>query len=85
MVVQKTDIESALLQFLRQNLLEDDVQIGADDVLRDFGIDSYATVEILLFIERKYDYVIPDDHLLPENLKSVASIAKTIVDHIQPK
>lgn len=71
-------IESDLLNFLEKNILAENVKITAEKTLRDVGIDSFSIVEIILFIERKYGFIIPDKHLVPDNFKSVQSIAKLV-------
>jgi acyl carrier protein len=74
------EVEKALIKFLVDNILGEGVTISSDSSLAEIGVDSYSIVEILLFIERKYGFVIPDDHLKPENFKNVNSIAKTVME-----
>lgn len=69
------EIESALLQFAKDNILAKGIAIDANTVLRDLGIDSYSVIEIVLFIERKFGVVLPESDLIPENLKSVKALA----------
>lgn len=71
-------IENAILKFLRTNILAEGVTLDATTVLREIGIDSYSIVEIVLFIERHYGYVVPDTHLKPENFVTVRSIAEMV-------
>ena len=52
--------------------------IDADTDLKSAGIDSFSTVEILLFIERKYGTAIPDDKLIPENFRTLRTLASTV-------
>lgn len=73
-----TEIESDIINFLQKNILAENVTLSADKSLRDVGIDSFTIVEIILFIERKYGLVIPDQHLIPENFKSVTCIAQLV-------
>jgi len=75
-------IEYSIIQFLQNNILAENVSISADTVLNDIGIDSYSIVEIVLFIERHYGFIIPDDDLKPENFKTVNSVAILINDHL---
>lgn len=76
-------IENAILKFLRSNILAEDVQLNAQTVLREIGVDSYSIVEIVLFIERQYDYVVPDTLLKPENFVSVNSIATMVAGELK--
>ena len=68
-------IETELIRFLENNILSEDQKISSDKILHDVGVDSFSIVEILLFIERKYGFVIPDNKLMPEHFKTVRTIA----------
>jgi acyl carrier protein len=71
-------IEKDIIHFLDTNIVNEKCSIIVDQPLRDLGIDSFSIVEIILFIERKYGKVIPDEQLLPENFKTVQSIAQLV-------
>ncbi len=71
-------IENDIIQFLEKNILTEGLTISADKALRDFGIDSFSIVEIILFIERKYGFVIPDEKLIPDTFKTVNTIASVV-------
>ena len=75
-----TEVEKSLIKFLENNILGEGVNINSKSSLTEIGIDSYSIVEILLFIERKYGFVIPDEHLRPENFKNVDAIAQIVVE-----
>ncbi len=70
-------ISNDLMKFVKANILAEGVIITNKTVLRDIGIDSYSIVEIILFIERKYGVVIPDELLIPENFKTIEVLAAT--------
>jgi acyl carrier protein len=72
-------IEADIINFLQKNILAENVSLKADMVLRDVGVDSFSIVEIILFIERKYGLIIPDQYLIPDNFKSVTCIAQLII------
>lgn len=65
-------------KYIEKNILATSVKIDADTDLKSAGIDSFSTVEIILFIERKYGTSIPDDKLVPENFKTLRSLASTV-------
>ena len=67
--------ESEIITFLSNNILAEGVVITPQTVLRETGIDSYSIVEIILFVERQYNYVMPDHLLKSENFATVATIA----------
>ena len=65
-------------KYIEKNILSADVKIDAATDLKQAGIDSFSTVEIILFIERKFGVVIPDDKLIPDNFKTLQTLAATI-------
>jgi len=44
------------------------------------GIDSFSTVEIILFIERKFGVAIPDEKLIPDNFKTLNALAAIVLE-----
>lgn len=75
-------IENALIKFLKDNILDESVEMNASQDLNEVGVDSYSIVEIVLFIERKFGFIVPDSELKPEHFKDVASIAKIVQAHL---
>jgi acyl carrier protein len=73
-------IETDIIHFLEKNILAENVKIFADSHLREVGVDSFSIVEIILFIERKYGFVIPDDELIPDNFKTINSISQVVFE-----
>lgn len=70
-----------LSRFIRENILAENVELTADTVLKDIGVDSFSIVEIVLFIERKWGVLIPDHLMVPETFSTVRNMA-TIVTSI---
>ena len=68
-------IESDIITFLVNNIVAPNTVITTTTVVRDIGIDSFSIVEIILFIERKYGVVIPDDKLVPENFRTIQALS----------
>lgn len=76
-----TDIIIAeIKKYIEKNILAETVHIDADTVLKQAGIDSFSTVEIILFIERRFGVAIPDEKLLPENFKTIRALAATVLE-----
>jgi acyl carrier protein len=71
-------IANQLCQFVRTNLVADGVKFDADSALADFGIDSFALVELLLFSERTFGVPVPESQLTRENLASLSALARCI-------
>lgn len=74
----------ALCGFLREHIVAQGVALDADTPLSEMGVDSAALVEILLFLERRFDTAIPDAMLTRRNLESVASLARCAVSLARP-
>ena len=70
-------------KYIENNILAEAVQIDATTNLKQAGIDSFSTVEIILFIERRFGISIPDEKLLPENFKTLQTLA-AIVQELMP-
>lgn len=68
-------IETDIITFLVNNIVAPNTVITDTTILRDIGIDSFSIVEIILFIERKYGVVIPDDQLIPENFRTIQALS----------
>jgi acyl carrier protein len=64
--------------YIRKNILAETVPLDAETNLKQAGVDSFSTVEIILFIERKFGVSIPDEKLLPENFKTLQALAATV-------
>lgn len=67
-----------LKKYIENNILSGEVKIDADTNLQHAGIDSFSTVEIILFIERKFGVMIPDDKLVPDNFKTLQALSAIV-------
>lgn len=76
------EIETELLAFAKESILAKGINIQADTVLKDIGIDSYSVIEMVLFIERKFGVVLPESMLIPDNLKSINALSKATLQMI---
>lgn len=75
-------IETSIIKFLKNNILAENVTLDSTTILRDIGVDSYSIVEIVLFIERQYGFVIPDNQLKPENFENVKTVSEIVLSHL---
>ncbi len=76
--MDSTAIIENIKKYIEENILSGDVKIDATTNLQHAGIDSFSTVEIILFIERKYGVMIPDDKLVPDNFRTLQALADTV-------
>jgi acyl carrier protein len=71
-----------LTHFIQSELLDESVQFDADMALANVGVSSLSTIEIVLFLERKYDMAFAEGDLIPENLYSVRTLAQCVLKNI---
>jgi acyl carrier protein len=76
-------IIAEIKKYIENNILAEAVHIAADTNLKQVGIDSFSTVEIILFIERRFGVSIPDEKLVPDNFKTIQALAATVVELMQ--
>ena len=74
-------IELDIRRFLTENfpLSAGGFTLGGSDSLLEAGvIDSTGVLELIEFIEERYNVAIPDHDVLPENLDSVDAIVRYV-------
>ena len=71
-------VELEIRTFIADNfLLGQDADVPADvSLTREGVIDSVGVVELMQFLETRYNIVIADEEAVPENLDTVASIVR---------
>lgn len=77
-------IENDIRAFLSSNFpLYKDGQVERDESLVESGvIDSLGILELVDFVETKFDLRIPEDELVPENLDSIANITRYLTQKL---
>ncbi|WP_371476513.1 acyl carrier protein [Kitasatospora sp. NBC_00315] len=70
------DFETTVRPFLPY--LPDDEPLEADAELRDLGLDSLATVELLAVLEDRFQVRFRDDALSLENFRTPAVLRETL-------
>lgn len=73
------EIADPLCAFLRDNVLASSVEISSETDLSAIGVDSFSLMEMILFIERRFNLVLPAESLTPENLASVKTLSQYCV------
>jgi len=77
-------VRDELRRFLEGHVLAPDMQCPEEARLADLGVDSFALMEIILFVERRYQVSVPLDVLTPENVESVASLSACLHGLLTP-
>ncbi len=74
--ISKEHISNELVKFIQTTILDSSITINAETQFKDIGIDSMSIIELVLFIERKFNIPLSDKDLIPENLKSVSTLTE---------
>jgi len=77
-----TSVSSALIIFIKDNLLAENISIDENTSFESLGLDSFSIIEIVLFIERKFGVELSDNDLTKENMHSVHSVTKCIQKYL---
>ncbi len=75
------NVETAVRQFILEKYIlgQDAAQLTPELPLLETGVlDSISIFEMVTFAETRFDVVIEDTEILPENFNSIASIAALI-------
>lgn len=72
------DIQSALTQFLTEEVLEDVKELSPDQPLLRGLLDSFGLLALLNFIEEEFGVGIPHDQVVTDNFRSVTALAEFI-------
>jgi acyl carrier protein len=79
-------IEEILIDFLKENCLpqKTGIRLNHEDNLFNTGIlDSAALLHFVGYIEKKFEFSIPDEDLIPDKFTSIKSIADYIRSRIE--
>ena len=77
--MEKLSIENIcheLVIYVQKNILDDSVTITPETLFNQVGLDSMSIIELVLFIERKFKVAILEKDLIPDNLKSIRTLAE---------
>jgi acyl carrier protein len=72
------DIEEILISEAASILAADRATIAPDVPLHEMGIDSLSFVELLVFIEKKFDLKLIESGLSQEDFQSISALAARI-------
>jgi acyl carrier protein len=77
-------LKDKIRMFVIENFLFDDNGDLADSTsfLEHGIIDSTGILELVAFIEENFEITVKDDELIPENLDSIANVARYIQESV---
>lgn len=76
-------IATEIAAFLEENILAEGVQATPDTDLAGLGVDSFSLMEIVLFIERRFEFLMPMEELTPETIASIRSLSLRLHELMQ--
>jgi acyl carrier protein len=76
------DICNELIGYVKSNLADSSITIAKETPFNQIGLDSSSIIELVLFIERKFQVTVPEGDLVPDNLKSVEALAQCTYKYI---
>ena len=86
MQIEARTIEQEIRKFLTEHFLSGNGEILNEDVpLLGNVIDSQGVLELVTFIQERFDTEISDDDVTPENLASVKSVVDLINGKLRDK
>jgi len=76
------DICNELISYVKNNIVDSSISISNETPFNQIGLDSSSIIELVLFIERKFQVAISEGDLVPDNLKSVEALARCTYKYI---
>ncbi len=70
------EIEAFILDFLKKEILGENVQCNADTSWVELGLDSYSTVQLILALEKETGIALLENGLMQIHLKNAKSLAE---------
>lgn len=72
------EVAQVLTGFINSSIMARGHAVKPDDDLEAAGVDSMAWLKILLFVEARFGFWMPDEDLLESNLRSARALARYI-------
>ena len=75
------DLKAIIRTFLRDNFfLGDEVELADDDSLMERQIvDSTGFLELLEFVEKTFNFSVPEKDMVPDNFDSISKLERYLV------
>ena len=75
------DIQSTIREFIKENFMvsdEDIKDVDTTSFIESGIVDSTGILEVVEFIEEKFEISVDDEELIPENLDSIENLTNFI-------
>ena len=78
-----SEIERDVRVFISENFILDGEELEGDASLTGEGVlDSMGVLELIMFVEERYGFKVPDEDTLPENFDSIDRIVRYLGDRV---
>ena len=78
-----SEIERDVRAFISENFILDGELLEGDASLTGEGVlDSMGVLELIMFVEERFGFKVPDEDTLPENFDSVDRIVRYLGDRV---
>lgn len=73
------EIETVLLNFLREEVFDPSTNLKINTNLPEAGLDSLALLRLLHFVEEKINVRIPESEITQEHISTIGNLTELIV------
>jgi len=73
--LKSENLAHELCRYIETHIVDKSVLVQPDSQFEKLGIDSLSTIELVLFLERKFKIILPEQELIPENFVSANTLA----------
>ncbi len=86
--LQERNREEQIASFLRQKIAElieytlSEEQLNDSDPIKDMGMDSVKTINLIIQIEQQFDIAFEDEEMVSDNFFSIRKIVATVLDKL---
>lgn len=72
------EVAKAVTDFINATIMARSHPVQPDDDLEVAGLDSMALLKVLLFVEARFGFWMPDEDLVAENIRTPRAMARYI-------
>ncbi|HET9488943.1 MAG TPA: acyl carrier protein [Methylomirabilota bacterium] len=76
--MEPDEVAGTLTAFVNEQIMAPGRPIQPDDAFETVGVDSMALLKILVFVEKRFGFWMPDEDLVDEHLTSPRALANYI-------
>ncbi len=82
-ILKSEMLAQELCRYIKSNIVDNSIQVLPDTPFGKLGIDSLSIIELVLFLERKFKIILPEQELIPENFISANTLADCAMRYVK--